>query len=933
MTGDDEGGFDLNVGERFRREFVLATVFLFALSGFFGMIGVGEDVEPRGGLYGGELRVALQDDIEENPLLANDDASLLAVSLMYDSLAKIDEVTLLPEPWVAINWTLTSNTSVEVNFHADVEWHDSTDASPHYITADDICYTYSQMKTSASWNELLQNVVCTEVDSDTVEFDLSSAEQARGVFFSKVLTIPLIPDGFTNTSPESGSGPYEFGTRGMHNYDIMGDVVVESAAAGQRYAIAGLHYHYLRDSTYDSVAVELFRNNASMPGSGYNVVWSNGTISFTSALGENDHITADYDITSSYTTLTAFERHFMQRPYLDAINYTFFPGSDIETSTDGAVKAMIDGMVDFVGFEIPSGSENGLRWEGGDDQTTLINKEYKERITVQTVNPKLTLLYLGMNTPSSHNPLNDTLFRKGLSMSIKRELAQSFEAGTTIADTMIHPSNTFWHNPNCVKFRVPKDENNQPIYTDIINHFQDSGYLDPDEDGYLEDPTGAEFKLELLVPPTTEDPSKASIGGQAIGEVFNDVGVETETIYLPSAQIDSNVDQDNFWLYLDTLDVEMDPIFLYDRFHSSNAGVGDTNLVNLNDPYLDGLLDEVRGRLDQDVRQESVMEAVCYIAETAPVGTILHYTVLETYEKMNYEGWVQMTGGVNNFWSYLEVHVLQMGAMKAQVIMLVDSILAGELLDVVVSVTTLEDVPLEGAWVKVTNDYSSDVIIGYTDASGQMPFNWTGPGVSQSTTVNFMATVRIPQYDEATADEAITVHPELFGLDVVVGAFENSIDSGDSVTITVAVNDDFGIGVPDATVLLTISPDESGGSLESFSGTTDPGGLFQTTFTADVSVSMQFNIKATASKAGYETTESQPKSILVEPTGEAAELPVEMLIVIIVLVIVLVILIMLLMVRRMRAGRAEVPEEEEFEDEEFEEEEIEEEEEAEVLVE
>jgi ABC-type transport system substrate-binding protein len=930
--GDNEGGLDLNVGERCRREFVLATVFIFALSGFFGIVGVGEDSDPLGGLYGGELRVALQDDIEENPLLSDDDASLLAVSLMYDSLAKIDEVTLLPEPWVAINWTLTSNTSVEVNFHTDVEWHDSTDASPHYITADDICYTYSQMKTSAHWDDLLQNVVCTEVDSDTVELDLSSAEQARGVFFSKVLTIPLIPDGFTTSSSESGSGPYKFGTRGSYNYEIIGDVVVDNAAAGQRYAIAGAHYHYIRDSTYDTVTLELFRNNASMPGTGYNVVWTNGTVSFTSALSENDQVTAVYDITSSYTKLTAFESHFMQRPYLDAVNYTFFPG-DVTTSTDGAVKAMIDGMVDFIGFEIPSGSENGLRWEGGDDQTTLINKEYKERITVQTINPKLTLLYLGMNTPSSHNPLNDTMFRKGLSMSIKRELARSFEAGTTIADTLIHPSNTFWHNPTCPKFRVPKDENNQPIYTDIINHFQDSGYLDPDEDGYLEDPTGTDFKLELLVPPTTEDPAKASIGGQAIGEVFNDVGVETETIYLPSAQIDSDVDADNFWLYLDTLDVEVDPIFLYDRFHSSNAGVGETNLVNLNDPYLDTLLDEVRGRLDQNVRRESVMEAVCYLAETAPVGTILHYTVLETYEKVNYEGWVQMTGGVNNFWSYLKVHVLQLGPMKAQVIMLVDSILAGELLDVVVSATDTEDVPLSGAWVKVTNDYSDDVVIDYTDAGGQVAFNWTGPSVSKSTTVTFMATVRLPQYDEAMASEAITVHPELLGLDVVVGASENSIDSGDSVTITVAVNDDFGIGVPDATVLLTVSPDESGGTLESFSGTTDPGGLFQTTFTGDVSVSMQFNVKATASKAGYETTESQPKSILVEPKDTGAEQPIEMLIIIIVLVIVLVILIMWLMIRRMRAGRAEGPEEEEFEEEEFEEEEIEEEEEAEVLIE
>ncbi len=917
------------MGERCKRGFVLVTVFLFALSGFVGIVGVGQDVEPRGGMYGGELRVALRDDIEENPLLADDDASLLAVSLMYDSLARIDEVTLLSEPWVAVNWTLTSNTSVEVNFHTDVEWHDSTDASPHYITGADICYTYDTMKASANWGTLLQNVACSEVDSDTVSFDLSTAEQARGVFFSQVLTIPIIQTGFTSASPESGSGPYEFGGRGTSTYSITGDVVVDTATAGQRYAVAGAHYHYIKDAAYDDVTTALYKNNVSYTGGSVNYV--NGTVTFTPGLADGDHITADYSITSKYTKLTAFERHFVDRPYLDAINYTFFPGTDIATSTDSAVKAMIDNLVDFIGFKMPSGSQNALRWEGSSDQAVLSTTEH---VSVKTTNPELTLLILGMNTPL--NPLNDTQFRKGLSMSIKRELAATFEG--SIADTLIHPSVSYWHNPNCPKFRVPKDEDNQPIYTDIINHFQDNGYLDPDEDGYLEDTTGADFTLELLVPPTTEDPSKASIGGQAIGEVFNDVGVHTNTVYLASDQIRNRIAADNFWLYLTTIDVEADPIFLYKMFHSSN--IGTTNDVNLNDPYLDGLLEEIRGRLDQSVRQTSVKEAVCYIAETAPVATILHYTVLESYEKLNYEGWVQMTGGVNNFWSYVGVHYKQLGPMKAQVILLVDSIQTGELVDIVVSATTMEDVPLQGAWVKVTNDYNDDVVIDYTDASGQILFNWTGPDVSQATTVTFSAVVRMPQYDEASADNSITVHPELLELGVIVAVSTYEIESGDEVTVTVVVSDEFNFGIPDATVLLTISPDGAGGSLGTFSGMTDSGGQVVTSFTADVSVSTLFNIRATASKAGYETMQSQPTSVLVEPKDVGQAMGLEMIVIIIVLVIVLVILLLFLAVKRMGArpaGAEEEFEEEELEEEELEEEELEEEEpeeeEAEILLE
>jgi ABC-type transport system substrate-binding protein len=894
MNGGYEGGLTLKVGERYRKELVLATVFLFALSGFFGVIGTADDVEPQGGLYGGELRVALQSDIEEDPLFADDDASLLAVSLMYDSLAKIDEVTLLPEPWVAINWTLTSNDTVDVNLRTDVEWHDSTDDSPHYVTPTDICNSYTTMKGSANqdWANLLQNVVCT-AGTGKVTFDLTTADQARGVFFSKVLTIPIV--GPSNL----GSGPYQFGTRGSHLLTVTNDMVEDNATDGQRFIIAGAHYHYI-DSNPD-----LFKNDVAMSGSDYSVDPTNGTITLDvgAALSSGDIVTANYGGTRPYTTLVAFERHFVKRPYLDAINYTFYP------DTDSAVKAMIDNLVDFIGFDIPSGAQNALRWEGGADETTL---GLTPTVSVQTTNPKLTLLYLGMNTPV--NPLNDTQFRKGLSMSIKRELAMSFEASTTIADTMIHPSNSYWHNPNCPKFRVPKDEDNQPILTDIINHFQDNGYLDPDEDGYLEDPTGADFRLEVLVPPTGEDPSKASIGGQAIGDVFNDVGVQTDTVYLPSDDIADRVEMDNFSLYLSTVDVEIDPIFLYDLFHKD----GDSNDVNLDDPFLNDMLDNVRLQVDQAVRQTYVQDAVCYIAETAPVGTILHYKVLESYEKMNYEGWVQMTGGVNNFWSFLEVHYQQLGAMKAQIILLVDSVQAGELIDVVVSATNLVDSPLEGAWVKVTNDHNSDVVINYTDAAGEITFNWTGPDVTLSTTVTFTATVRIPQYDESIAENAITVHPLIQKMLVSIAAQEKVMQSGEETVITVEVVDDLtGIGLPDVTLVLTLSGG-AGGELGAYSGVTDPTGRFSTTFTGDVTASVQYAIEVTTSKDGYEPSASSQliASVIINPESQEDQ-DITMLLLIIVLLVILIVLVLALVARRMRAGGGV---EEEFEEEELEEE-------------
>lgn len=855
----------MSMGRWYLEGLVLATVFLFAFSNLLGMIATSEEYEPQGGLYGGELRVALKDDIEENPLLAQDDASLFAVSLLYDSLARIDEVSLLAEPWVAVNWSLTTNTTVDVNIRTNVEWHDSTDENPHYLTVDDIVYTFNSsqgMKSSAHWGSMLTNVLCWGVDENTVRFDLSNAEEIRGVFLNKILTIPIIPNGFTATSEESGSGPYRFGTRGTHSYVLANQVVVKNAVEGQVLAVAAVHYHYIGDSKYDSLSPTLYRNDVEMSPSEYEYIPWNGTVRFASPLQAGDNITANYSITSRYTTLLAFEKHFYRRPYLDSINYTFYPddpATEFDESTDGAMKAMVDSVIDFIGFPLVEGSQNAVRWEGGTAQTQLSDKAHTH-VFVQTTNPRFSFLYLGMNTEVT--PLNDPLFRKGVTMSVKRELALNFESTAMIADCVIHPRNIYWYNESCPKFRVPKDENNNPIYTQIINHFQDSGYLDPDEDGYMETPTGENFTLRLFVPPTAEDPNKAAIGAD-IGETFRDVGIDTETISLERDRMMEEVRKGNFSFYLTTYDVEADPIFLYDILHPR----GSRNYARLDDPVLNGILENVSGQLNQETRRFYVRYALGWIAENAPIVSILHYKVLETFEGVRFEGWVQMPGGVNNFWSYLQVHYKQKGRMKAQVILYVDSVRSGETLEVYVLATDLEDYPLQGAWIKLTNSYSDELYTNYTGSDGIVKMDWLAPVVSQVTTVTFTATVRIPQYEEEIVTGSITLHPRVSELDVTIAIVgERTIGSGETAEVVVEVKDGFSLAtIQNATVLITVSPEGAGGNLDEYSGTTDAAGQFRTTFRGEVSTSTQFNLRATASKEGYEAADSQPTSILVMP--------------------------------------------------------------------
>src|SRR5947199_166314 len=62
------------------------------------------------GLYGGNLRVSVRGALNLNPFTATDADSWKVIPLVYDSLARIDPVTLLPAPWAAASWSVAGST-------------------------------------------------------------------------------------------------------------------------------------------------------------------------------------------------------------------------------------------------------------------------------------------------------------------------------------------------------------------------------------------------------------------------------------------------------------------------------------------------------------------------------------------------------------------------------------------------------------------------------------------------------------------------------------------------------------------------------------------------------------------------------------------------------------------------------------------------------
>src|SRR5437879_3982836 len=142
------------------------------------------------GLYGGNLRVSVRGALNLNPFTATDADSWKVIPLVYDSLARIDPVTLLPAPWAAASWSVAGST-LTVTLRSDLAFHDGSAE-----TAADVTYSYNQYKAVGK----VPSDLAVGGSGSTVT--LSSAS-AGGLMFGQGLLLPIVKSG-TVTNPVGG---------------------------------------------------------------------------------------------------------------------------------------------------------------------------------------------------------------------------------------------------------------------------------------------------------------------------------------------------------------------------------------------------------------------------------------------------------------------------------------------------------------------------------------------------------------------------------------------------------------------------------------------------------------------------------------------------------------------------------------------------------
>ena len=701
------------------------------------------------GLYGGTLRVSVQGAVNLNPFTATDATSWRVIPLVYDSLARIDPVTLMPTPWAATSWAI-DGTTLNVTLRSDLAFHDGS-----AMTAADVVYSYTQYKSHG----MVPSDLTVTSAGDVVTF---TSAAGGGLLYGDGLTLPIVESG--TASAPVGSGPF-----------------VPPATV-------------------------------SMP-----------------------------------LTLTANDDHF-RPPYLDAVTFAAY------TNTTNAATAMFQGDVDFIGWSLGVDEPGAIVNVGGVNKTLLADA------SVVTA-PGLTHLVAGFNMRSGHATSDDAL-RMALAETLNPILALQVHPNTFVSRSPIIQQDTPWYNPDVPSYQVTitvgSDGRSTALLTDSLQLLDAGGYVDRNGDGIREAPDGSALTLTAVGIPVTESARVFTVQEASV-DVFTRLGLRVSLVSVPSADLPAQLAAGNFDVYFASTPSELDPGFLSDQFSATGA----MNYAGVADTTLDGYLAAADAALDPMDRQAAVFDAQMRIMTGGYYVPIFHYNAIEATARGAFDGWVSMPGGINNVWSYLNVHLPQVGALSTTLSVVPNALKSGQTATALAVVVDQDGFAVPGTDVVLSmNGATADT--GTTDATGRVSFTVTAPDVTGATDIALSVQASHPGYASASAEASMTVQPDLRTLSVAVSSDKVTVASGESAAVTVTVTAG-GQAVSGANVVLEVQG--IGGQVDQSSGTTDATGKFTASFRADVGPRSQFRIVAGASAAGYVAGQGSTTVVVEQSVG------------------------------------------------------------------
>ena len=529
-------------------------------------------------------------------------------------------------------------------------------------------------------------------------------------------------------------------------------------------------------------------------------------------------------------SLSANTGHFW-RPYLDQVTFSTY------ANTTTAAKALLTGNVDFIGWTLGVDEPSAIIDVGGGVNKTLLS----DATVVQ--NAGLTNLVVGFNMRASRATSADGL-RLALAKTLNPILFKQIYPSTRISRSPVIQENGPWFNPNVQVYQVTLNAfpRTNVLLTESLQLLDKNGYLDRNSDGFREAPTGLPLSLTVVGIPVDENARTFTIQAAAVAN-FNLLGIDATLVSEPSATILARLAAGNYDVFIASLDSTLDPGFLWDYLHSSGA----RNYFGVTDTTLDGYLVAANAALDTASRQSSVNQIQARTMTRGFMIPALHFNAIEATVRGGLDGWVNMPGGVNNFWTYQSLHATQVGELTADLTLVPNALRSGQQTAAIARVVDQDGAPVAG----VTTSFwigGTQVASGTTNAAGSVNVSIAAPAVDGTT--DFEVSVRVTRlgYTGALATTVMTVRPDTKTLTVAVTSDKVTVASGRNAAIAVTVSAG---GQPVAGAAVSLEVIGLGGGVAQAKGTTDSQGRFTTTFSGDVGPRTQFRIVATGSLDGY----------------------------------------------------------------------------------
>ena len=819
---------------------VLAMMFS-GISAYFAVPGaVGQEIS--GGEYGGEFRVALQEQPSTlNPLatLINNPARQV-IDLVYDSLGRIDPYTLELVPWVASGWTVDDENPniVSLELREGVLWHNG-DA----LTLEDVEYTFGEY----GYNVDYVSGTTLDTANNIITFEFDSPDSR---FFSEMMLMKLLPEDFTAASDPMGCGPFSFQT------------------------------------------------------------------------------TSDTE-----TVLAAFGDYFYGRPYLDGIRYSYdYSDNLFNTTFEYVGYKLVMGELDFIGWDLTAFEVLAQPIEARGNITQLVKEANITALRSSGFDFWYLGMNCDVSNPLNDPALRKAI---AYSIDKTFLAAYDESGSLEVTDSIVSKYNSPWYNNSQVTYAFDIAEANKILQIAGYNLNSSTGWRDrpngqslslallgpPQDDEHYTKVTNIVTWFEMIgvnvtiVPDTLENHSTAVQNDSF--DLYLDfeqrTGIDPDFLGLMyhSTMITTNDNLLNFQPYStvwnETLVEKMDNVTLSCNLDYTNLveviqvtkndaplGVGDydvdletgmftldaavalnftSDFINISYRYLpfDHLMYMANRQMDMSMRGDYIKEAQGYISEQSPSIPIFSFNINHAYNNTVYEGWVQMLGGINNFWSFINLKNIIRGEL---VITTFDAypgyVTEGGSLNLAITIEDLVGNPVEDITIALEGEGTFD-LDSMTYADGRYTVPYTAPDTNTARTLTLKVTASKMAYDPDERETLLTVHPDIRSFDIDIDRGATSLDSGNSTDIIIIVTDkDSGQAVSDANIVLTISPVGLGGYLTDYSGTTS-GSSFSTEFGADnVTVDTTFRITVRVSKDGYvDGEQSTSISVSRDPDIEA----------------------------------------------------------------